>query len=71
MTLRPMPRTSYTDMDEMVNRLIELSGFDLFEGVGLYIDGQWPPAASSQQAATGAAIFKRVTNIRQKKRKIR
>jgi murein DD-endopeptidase MepM/ murein hydrolase activator NlpD len=41
MTLRPMPRTSYTDMDEMVNRLIELSGRDLFEGVGLYIDGQF------------------------------
>lgn len=41
MTLEPMARTRYTDTDEMVNRLIELSGFDLFEGVGLYIDGQF------------------------------
>lgn len=41
MTLQPMPRTRYTDMEEMVNRLIELSGLDLFEGVGLYIDGQF------------------------------
>lgn len=41
MTLQPMPRTRYTDMEEMVNRLIELSGLDLFEGIGLYIDGQF------------------------------
>lgn len=41
MTLQPMARVRYTDTDEMVNRLIELSGFDLFEGVGLYVDDQF------------------------------
>jgi murein DD-endopeptidase MepM/ murein hydrolase activator NlpD len=41
MTLQPMAQTRYTDTEEMVNRLIELAGFDLFEGVGLYIDEQF------------------------------
>lgn len=40
-TFERMPAESFTDVDVMADRLLKLSGSELFEGFGLYIDGEF------------------------------
>lgn len=52
LTLLPMPNTGYTDVDTMADRMLRISGKDLFEGYGVYIDNRFRGALED-----GAAIL--------------